>query len=135
MTQRTDHKTPTGTLETALDERDRNILAERLSALDNVGGQRVGDFVRFADGTLRRISYLWDNAAQTSDGGSYYLGDGHVSMSGSLYPHVPFATLTLTDERRGGSVWFFHHDIWGAGRGVNATIPFRVYICALDAGR
>lgn len=114
-----------------LDERDRVILDERTAALDKHPGIRVGDFVRFADGATRRVSYLWPHGAQTSDGGSYYLGHGYVSMSGSLYSPVKLDTLTLTRETRPGAVWFFHHDHFTAHNGVHANIPFRLYECSL----
>lgn len=116
-----------------LDQRDVSIVAERMAALDAKPGPRVGDFVRFSDGTLRRISYRWtdgagwDGGCQTSDGGSYYLGNGYVSMSGSLHPAVPTEQLTPTGERRDGSVWIFHHDIRQAHNGVDVSVPFRVY--------
>lgn len=129
-----------GTL-TPLDDRDQAILAERTAALDAVEEPRVGDFVVFADGVTRRISYHWHDGAgwdggyQSSDGGSYYLGTGYVSMSGGLYTTVPKETLTLTDEKRDGSVWFFHHDHHTAHNGVDVMIPFRVYACSLPAPR
>ncbi len=118
---------------TTLDERDDAILAERTAALDAVDGPRVGDYVDFADGVTRRISYLWPGHAQTSDYGSYYLGNGYVSMSGSLFVPVPTDTLALTDEKRDGAVWFFHHDWAQAHNGIGMTIPFRVFTCPLDA--
>lgn len=125
----------------ALDERDAVILANRIVALERVDGPRVGDFVRFADGTLRRISYHWrddagwDGGCQTSDGGSWYLGDGFVSFSGALYSAIPTESLRRTDEQRQGSVWFFHHDYRTAGGGIDALIPFRVYECDGEAPR
>lgn len=115
------------------DDRDALLVASRRVALDAVAGPRVGDFVIFADGVTRRISHVWDcwedmpASVQTSDDGSYYLGDGYVSMSGGLHPGIPSDTLTLTDELRPGAVWIFHHDLWGAGRGVETEIPFRVF--------
>lgn len=125
----------------AADERDLTMLAERMEALDRIEGPRVGDFVRFADGVERRISHHWtdgegwDGGIQTSDGGSWYLGNGYVSMSGSLYGCIPTDSLKLTDERKRGSVWIFHHDFAGAGRGVDLDAEFRVYVCAAEAPR
>src|SRR5882724_5982120 len=123
----------------ALDDRDSAILAERLASLPT-DAPSVGEWVRFADGTMRRVSHVWpgdwhdDGIArvQTSDGGSYYLGDGYVSMSGSLYPGVKADTLTLADDApRAGSCWFFHHDHHCASNGVDVTVPWRVWRCAL----
>jgi hypothetical protein len=127
---------------TRFDERDAAIVATRTASLDELDGPRVGDYVRFADGTERRISYATPaewlpevDSIQTSDGGSWYLGDGYVSFSGGLHPGVERASLTLTDETQRGSVWIFHHDYATAHNGVNASIPFRVYECSLEATR
>lgn len=121
-----------------LDERDQEILANRVELLNKVEGPRVGDFVIFANGVERRISHIWEwgdgpEAIQSSDGGSYYLGAGYVSMSGGLRPPVKPATLTPTDQKREGSVWFFHHDHWLAHNGIEATIEFRVFTCSQEA--
>jgi hypothetical protein len=124
-----------------IDERDLELVRERMATLDARQGPRVGDFVRFADGTLRRISYRWtddtgwDGGCQTSDGGSYYLGTHGVSMSGSLHPTVPTDSLRLTDERMDGSVWVFHHDMHRAHNGVDVTVSFRVFECDREAPR
>lgn len=130
----------TVTANNELDQRDRLLLAQRRDALERNEGPRVGDYVDFADGVQRRISHIWGEGwdrpgAQTSDGGSFYLGDGYVSFSGGLHPLVPFTTLTLTEERRAGAVWFFHHDYATAHNGIGAVIPFRVYSCAVNAPR
>lgn len=117
----------------ALDPQDQKILEERQAALDQKSGPRVGDWVEFADGVTRRISYLWPEGVQTSDGGSFYLDRGSVSMSGSLYPTVPRESLTRTERSRPGSAWFFHHDYSAAGNSVEVSFPFRVYGCDLPA--
>ena len=59
---------------------------------------------------------------QTSDGGSFYLGDGYCAFSGSLYDGIPADTLTLTGETREGRVWWFHHDYHTAHNGVPGVI-------------
>lgn len=121
------------------DPRNVEIIERRVAKLDAREGPRVGDYVRFADGTLRRCSYHWsddagwDGGMQTSDGGSFYLGEGYVSMSGSLYSCVPTDSLKPTDETRPGSVWIFNHDMHRAHNGFNFEIPFRVFTCDLPA--
>lgn len=119
----------------ALDERDLALLTQRQAALDAIPGPRVGDWVEFPDSIVRRISYLWPADAQTSDGGSFYLGKGYVSMSGSLYRSVPTASLVRTERTRPGSVWFFHHDFPAALGGVETSALFRIYTCPLPAPR
>lgn len=143
------------------DATDDAIIAARMADYDRRDGPRVGDFIRFADGQTRRASHVWpadwhdDNIArvQTSDGGSFYLGGlgprsatvdlmsgdepgrAFVSFSGALYNGVRADALIPTTELRDGSVWVFHHDWPGAGRGVDAVVPFRVYDCSLAAPR
>jgi hypothetical protein len=126
----------------ALDERDAEIISARLAAMDAREGPRVGDFVRFACGTLRRISHDWGDGVQTSDAGSFYLGDYGCSFSGALFGTVPTDSLTLahldsgwSPETRAGAVWVFHHDHHCAHNGVHASIPFRVYVCDREAPR
>ncbi len=127
------------------DERDAEILTTRSAALMN-NPINVGDFVRFADGTTRRISYIWTdgegnmlpNAIQTSAGGSFYLGKldnggAYVSFSGSLYRGAPFESLTDTGDTFDGDVWFFHHDYATAHNGVHCRAKFRVWRCNLPA--
>jgi hypothetical protein len=123
-----------------LDGRDYWLVLERAAALDRDAGPRVGDYVDFVNDITRRISHgyphrYWGEkwGVQTSDGGSWYLGHGYVSFSESLYPSVPGKTLTLTEERRSGHIWLFHHDLWRAHNGVDAQIEFRVYSCSLEA--
>lgn len=122
------------------DERDEQIRKLRLELLDRQTGPRCGDWIDFADGVRRRISHVWDwedgttPTYQTShEGGGYYLGEGFVAFSGSLYQSVPGDTLTLTNEKREGRVWFFHHGYQQAHNGVDSVCTFRVYRCSLDA--
>lgn len=116
------------------DERDQDIVNRAATAMKDIPGPRVGDWVDFADGEQRRISQVWPEGVQTSKGGSWHLGDKYgCSFSGSLYRSVPTTSLTLTDQVRYGSVWIFHHGLAGAGRGVHTRITFRVYRCDLPA--
>lgn len=119
-----------------LDERDAAIKAEIQAGIDTLTGQpRVGDFIEFANGTVERVSHVWDGMAehggtdgvQTSEGGSWHVSRGGASFSGGLNSIIPMDTLTDTGETRKGSGWFWHHDWSGANRGVPATFTFRVY--------
>ncbi len=125
------------------DDRDQVILDRNMRSLDLIEHPRVGDYVRFVDGIERRISHVHafagdpvsERTYQTSDGGSWYLGDGFCSFSGSLYNSVPHSSLMLTGAIKTGRVWFFHHDYPGANLGVDSTPIFRVYTCNLPAPR
>lgn len=123
----------------AFDERDQQILSARAASL-LANRINVGDFVIFRDGTERRVSYVWVwdldgkiESVQTSTDGSFYLGDGFVSFSGSLFHGIPFDRFTDTGERRDGRVWFFHHDYHQAHSGVDTTTSFRVWRCDADS--
>ena len=116
-----------------VDEADARMIEARMTALDKLEGPRVGDFVIFADGVTRRVSYVWDDGVQTSDDGSFYLGDGYVSFSGALHGIVPHASLARTSDYYLGSIWVFHRDSARAHNGVRTRVAFRVYVCALPA--
>ena len=117
------------------DERDEQQVADIMRELDKIDRPRVGDYVRFSCGTLRRISYhwtdgaAWDGGYQTSDGGSWHLGRYGASFSGGLYPCVPADSLALTGETMAGSCWIFHHNTPRAHNGVDFEPDWRVYSC------
>lgn len=118
--------------------KDQDILRDRCAALDAQTGPRVGDWIDFADGTQRRISHIWENDdhIQTSgEGYGYYLGNGYISFSGSLFSAVPASVLTPTEEVRMGRVWFFHDGWARAHSAVHAQAPFRVYRASVAAPR
>lgn len=112
-----------------LDSCDRAILAERTARLDANRRIRVGDYVLFADGELRRVAKVYAGVVQTCDGGAFYLGERGVRMSGTLSPGITSDTLTATSLTYGGQVWFHHHDDPATRRVVHAEIAFRVYQC------
>src|SRR5258707_129474 len=123
-----------------IDDRDREIIAARTAEFDKREGYRVGDFVIFADGITRRISYIWpgedgkpDNIQTSAAGASFYMCGEYMDMSGSLFAPCRADTLTVTDETREGNVWIFHHGHAMADNGVYFTIPFRVFRSAADA--
>ena len=127
-----------------LDQRDAETVAARMTSLNAQPGPRVGDFVRFADGIERRISHVWPEmpdtdgwraGAQTSDGGSWHLGEYGCGFSGGLYPLVGLDTLTDTGETQDGCAWIFHHGHKCAGGGVDFLAAFRVFTCSEEAPR
>jgi hypothetical protein len=120
----------------ALDDRDKTILAARVAAFDPTEGPRVGDYVEFIDDVTRRISYIWPHGVQTSEGGSFYLGEGYMDFSGSLHPTIPTETLTLIEGvTREAWAWFFHHDYWTAHNGVHVRVSVRVWMSSAKASR
>lgn len=71
---------------------------------------RVGDFVLFSDGVLRRVAHLYSTVVQTCDLGDFNLDIDVVRMSGSLSPGITRDTLTPTGLTQLGEVPFHHHD-------------------------
>lgn len=117
-----------------LDARDTDIRDERARILrEHEGGPGIGEYVDYPDGVTRRIAYLWwDSTYQPSAGSStYYLGrEGRLNHSGSLEPSRPITELEPAGRVRAGRVWFFSHDLWGAGRGVDTYVDVRVWRAA-----
>ncbi len=114
------------------DNRDVELLAERVRKRERLQGPRIGDFIKFADGVMHRISYDWDGGLQTCDKGSFYIdGSGHADFSGGHYPIIDLANIETTTELMDGDFWFFHHDIRGAHRGVYCKAPCRIFMCGL----
>lgn len=116
------------------DERDWEIIRDRLRARAARSEPLTGDFIRCADDVYLRIAYVWrgddwTGNAQTADGaGSYHLHEsGGCSMSGSLDSGVPLERLTPMVETREGSAWIFHHGYAGADRGRYFTAEFRCW--------
>ncbi len=108
------------------DELDATILAKKESAWNTRTGPRVGDFVLIGE-RWGRLSHDWGDELQWSQGGSFYLGHGGVSFSGSLNPGIPKANLTHLDTTKLGEFWFFHNDSAGASRAVGCKILCRVF--------
>jgi hypothetical protein len=117
-----------------LDDRDQAILAARVAAFDPTEGPREGDYVDFADGVTRQISYVCPDGVQTSDNGRFYLGKGYLSFSGGHYGAVPTETLTLIEGvTREAWAWFFHHDHRVAHNDIDVRVLMRVWISSAKA--
>lgn len=113
------------------DEKDAAILKKRMAARRPRpdGCPRVGDFITDNTGEMRRVSHVWwDGKCQTTRGGEFYLGErGGCDYGGSLYRGEDMEKITLTTEKAQGRIWFFHHGVWGEGRGVEAKAEFPVW--------
>jgi hypothetical protein len=109
------------------DEKDRKIALARYRAWNRKRGPRVGDFVIIPGVGYERFAHDWSDGLQTTPGGSFYLGNGYASMSGSLNPSIPKKMIHRTMEMRQGHFWFFHHDDHMAHNAVGVQMPCRVY--------
>lgn len=123
------------------DRFNQEMIASIAEERDGVANPRCGDYVRFADGSMRRISHVWKwdsddpalpNKVQTSWGGSWHMTRGGASFSGSLYGGPRLADMRLTTESKPGQFWVFDRDEWGAGRGIYFEAPCRVYECDME---
>lgn len=122
-----------------LDERDTAILNTRQAAFLACQEPKQGDFIRFADGTIKRIAHVWpdeQNRAEwiqptdgKGDAGSFYLGEGYMSYSGSLNQGIDANRFTRANETMQGRCWFFHHDFARANGGVYVQINCPVWNC------
>lgn len=123
-----------------LDERDTEILANRMRERMAITKPLQGDWVRNRrTGRMLRISHVWDfpirnddsdipAKVQLSTGGSWYLeNSGHGSFSGSLYGGPRLDEMHDTGEVKEASFWFFSHGWAGASRGVYFDTPVRVW--------
>ncbi len=115
----------------AFDERDALLLADKIKAREAIDGPRIGDYIKMLDGSLRRFTHDWCDSIQTTalnHDGSFFLGLGYASFSGSLDPGVERPRIErVPGEVLSGRFWFFHHDSSGAARGVNCEITCRVF--------
>jgi hypothetical protein len=133
------------------DDKDRELLIQREVKRSLLIGPQVGDYVVFPDsfgGGIRQFTYDWGKDIQTTvskekreDGTihpcagdvSFYIDrDGECNFSGSLDKAIPkdkiFPSYNGTNQAlRYGNVWFFHHDVPGAQRGVYAMITFKIW--------
>ncbi|HEU0196153.1 MAG TPA: hypothetical protein VFQ88_02925 [Nevskiaceae bacterium] len=118
------------------DEQDQALLQRRQDGLNARSRIGVGDFLRFPDGSFRRVAHDWGDSVQPTVGGShpcvgdesFYLdAEGGASFSGSLGQALPVTNIAATNETRDGTVWFFHHNYPCAGGGVHASARFRVF--------
>jgi hypothetical protein len=109
------------------DDRDQQIAIARLKAFDQDPTPRMGDYVIMPDGSYERFCHDWYTEIQTCYYGSFYLGNGYASMSGSLNHGIPYENIEITMEQRPGDFWFFHHDYQTAHYGIGVKALCRVY--------
>jgi hypothetical protein len=89
---------------------------------------RVGDYVIMPDGSYERAAYVWPEGIQTCKSGSFHIGIGGASMSGSLNPVIPNKKFKiLSEERKEGAFWFFHHGNQCASNAVGLKTGCRVF--------
>jgi hypothetical protein len=120
-----------------LDAKDLAILAGIVETMAAKEGPRVGDFIRFACGTERRIGADWGRGlgVQTAKGGRFCIDRGMADHSGGYFGINEKAALTDTGETQPGEAWFFHHGEVRAHNGVDVLAPFRIFTSTEKAAR
>lgn len=101
------------------------IERKRLDSLTSL--PRVGDALVYPGGSIRRVAHSWHDGLQPTMAYdiSFYLGkNGHMDFSGSLDSIIPSSKFVLAGHEF-VPVWFFHHGIVGAHRGVHCNVEVR----------
>ena len=112
------------------DEKDEAIRQIRAAQFtEPTDKPRQGEILIFPGLGQRRIAHVWPTTVQytPSQNGSFYLGDGFMSYSGSLELGISRRRLERTSDTQQAGCWFFHHDHMCAHNGVHTTIPVRVW--------
>ena len=117
-----------------MNEKNKSILDTRQAAILARSEIGAGDFIRVDDVYLR-VAYVWRDEnnkavhAQTTHerAGSYYMGDGYMSYSGSLDHGMPTVSLERTDELKAGRAWFFSDDWPKAHNGIDVVVDSHVW--------
>jgi hypothetical protein len=120
-----------------LDELDRARVAVRMARRLRCHAAQIGDYVRFADGTLERISEpLPEGRAQTSPDARFQLREHGqcYCTSGSHNEAIALSSLRASGERLLGEAWIWHHYRKGADNGVAFHVAFAVFDCPTAAG-
>jgi hypothetical protein len=116
-------------------QKNMHLFIKRRDKYNRRKGPREGDWVIEKNGKISRITYIWTDEKgipfqiQTggSKYGSFYLGNGYISYSGSLdHGHKP-NKLRMLKRKMEGQVWFFKDNMWGAHRSVDFMMEFRVF--------
>ena len=119
-----------------LTDGDEDLFLEMEKEYNEIKEIRIGDWIRFKDGKMNRVTHIWDFRDEGlglkvqsggSEFGSFYFGHGYISYSGGLDPGVKGDTLELTDDVKYGQIWFFHNTFPMADNGVYRMMKFRVF--------
>jgi hypothetical protein len=87
---------------------------------------QIGDYVLLSDGNYMQVTGVLYDKIQVSYGHYCCFGksNSYSGTSDNLYNKSSFV---LTDKMKVGKCWFFHEDISGEGREVQAVLNFKVW--------
>lgn len=110
------------------DEKDAGILGFAITWRATLMKPLVGDYCILLNGEVRRIGAVYHDRVQLAHGGCFHLHDvGTMSHSGGRADVFAKELLLDAGYTRSASCWLFHHGRSGAGRGVDAIVPCRVW--------
>lgn len=116
-----------------LDGHDLLLLSRKLMAFNAISGPRVGDGVLVPEkknNLGRRIALMGDAAFQATPpyvAGSFYLGNGCVSYSGSLDEPLPLDRLVDAGYLCSQRFWFYRQDLVKTHNTTHAYLRVRVF--------
>jgi len=115
-----------------LDGHDLLLLSHKLMAFNAISGPRVGDVVLVPEKKTRgrRIALIGDAAFQPTPpyvAGSFYLGNGCVSYSGSLDDPFPLDRLADAGYLCSQRFWFYRQDLVKTHNTTHAYLRVRVF--------
>lgn len=114
-------------METAQTTLNQEIIRSRSTLYDSLEGPRIGDYIKLPNDQFYRITNFNRNNQFGIGTGSYFLGEGHLSFSGTANDWLTVSDIKLTAEQKAGSSWIFDQNKVRAGGRVDFQIPFRVY--------
>jgi len=106
------------------------ILKQKENRYNRFKGIRIGDWLKdHKTGKDEKNNPTLYQTTEEGDAGSFYLGDGYMSFSGSLnhgYETKLFKFRKLP-YKRNGRVWFFKNRFATAHNGIEYPMKFRVF--------
>lgn len=95
----------------------------------------VGDFVRFHDNSMRRLSVSygdrkWQVSYQENTCAFFLCDDGRSDCSAGSHSFFFVSGVEPTNQRRKADFWMWHDGQSGAYRGTGVAIDVRVWLCA-----
>lgn len=108
--------------------KNQQILKSRTLQFNKTKGPRVGDYLKYPDGSFTRFTVDLGESLQTGgERGSYFLYGSCCDYSGGCDSGIKKSDLVPTRETKPGDLWFFDEGITGAGRRKDFQINFRVF--------
>lgn len=112
-------------------EKDLKLFEERQEAIYKRTKISDGDWVLLKNGEYSRVTVSqWEDSIQIGGyfGSSVYINsNGSGSYSGGCGDSIDKSKLVHVGEHKEASCWLFHEGYSGAGRGVYATLKFKVW--------